>query len=162
MLVASRMTKRRRGIDRARLRPASQVGVVASWLVIAPLGSPVTRLDLRALDVVEASADGLRLVRGDCEVELAIADAARSIERLVHQVDHVIRYGERSVDEPQSPGSSLLFRLTIIELTREGDRIRIGRSLFEMADSSARALRGEVLLVASHPIQAAMVMLVVG
>jgi hypothetical protein len=40
-------------IDRARLLPRSGIGVEAPWLVIAPPGNPVIRLDARLLDRVE-------------------------------------------------------------------------------------------------------------
>jgi len=40
-------------IDRARLLPRSGIGVDGAWLVIAPPGNPVIRLDARLLDRVE-------------------------------------------------------------------------------------------------------------
>lgn len=40
-------------IDRARLLPRSGIGVEAPWLVIAPPGNPIIRLDARLLDRVE-------------------------------------------------------------------------------------------------------------
>lgn len=40
-------------IDRSRLLPRSGIGVDAPWLVIAPPGNPVIRLDARLLDRVE-------------------------------------------------------------------------------------------------------------
>jgi hypothetical protein len=40
-------------IDRARLLPRSGIGVDAPWLVIAPPGNPIIRLDARLLDRVE-------------------------------------------------------------------------------------------------------------
>lgn len=40
-------------VDRARLLPRSGIGVEAPWLVIAPPGNPVIRLDARLLDRVE-------------------------------------------------------------------------------------------------------------
>ena len=40
-------------IDRARLLPRSGIGVDGPWLVIAPPGNPVIRLDSRLLDRVE-------------------------------------------------------------------------------------------------------------
>lgn len=39
--------------NRRRLLPRSGVGVVSPWLVIAPAGHPLTRLDVRLLDSVE-------------------------------------------------------------------------------------------------------------
>lgn len=41
------------GIDRARLLPRSGIGVDGAWLVIAPPGNPIIRLDARLLDRVE-------------------------------------------------------------------------------------------------------------
>ena len=40
-------------LDRARLLPRSGIGVDGPWLVIAPPGNPVIRLDSRLLDRVE-------------------------------------------------------------------------------------------------------------
>lgn len=40
-------------IDRARLLPRSGIGVDGPWLVIAPPGNPIIRLDARLLDRVE-------------------------------------------------------------------------------------------------------------
>lgn len=40
-------------IDRARLLPRSGIGVEAPWLLIAPPGNPIIRLDARLLDRVE-------------------------------------------------------------------------------------------------------------
>jgi hypothetical protein len=40
-------------IDRAKLLPRSGIGVEAPWLVIAPPGNPIIRLDARLLDRVE-------------------------------------------------------------------------------------------------------------
>jgi hypothetical protein len=40
-------------IDRARLLPRSGIGVEEAWLVIAPPGNPIIRLDARLLDRVE-------------------------------------------------------------------------------------------------------------
>src|ERR1700733_5987438 len=40
-------------IDRTRLLPRSGIGVDGPWLVIAPPGNPVIRLDSRLLDRVE-------------------------------------------------------------------------------------------------------------
>jgi hypothetical protein len=40
-------------IDRARLLPRSGIGVDAPWLVIAPPGNPIIKLDARLLDRVE-------------------------------------------------------------------------------------------------------------
>ena len=40
-------------IDRQRLLPRSGIGVDGAWLVIAPPGNPIIRLDARLLDRVE-------------------------------------------------------------------------------------------------------------
>ncbi|HEY5945945.1 MAG TPA: hypothetical protein VIV40_10665, partial [Kofleriaceae bacterium] len=40
-------------IDRTKLLPRSGIGVDAPWLVIAPPGNPIIRLDARLLDRVE-------------------------------------------------------------------------------------------------------------
>ena len=40
-------------LDRARLLPRSGIGVDGAWLVIAPPGNPIIRLDARLLDRVE-------------------------------------------------------------------------------------------------------------
>ena len=41
-------------IDRQRLLPRSGIGVEAPWLVIAPPGNPIIRLDARLLDRAES------------------------------------------------------------------------------------------------------------
>lgn len=41
------------GVDRGRLLPRSGIGVDGAWLVIAPPGNPIIRLDARLLDRVE-------------------------------------------------------------------------------------------------------------
>ena len=43
-------------VDRTRLLPRSGIGVEAPWLIIAPPGNPVIRLDARLLDRVELIA----------------------------------------------------------------------------------------------------------
>src|SRR5439155_6207148 len=40
-------------VDRTKLLPRSGIGVEAPWLVIAPPGNPIIRLDARLLDRVE-------------------------------------------------------------------------------------------------------------
>ena len=40
-------------LDRSRLLPRSGIGVDGAWLVIAPPGNPIIRLDARLLDRVE-------------------------------------------------------------------------------------------------------------
>ena len=92
-------------LRREKLLPKSGVGVVGPWLVIAPPGNPVIRIDLRLLDRTEllgeiderdaahddpdapdAVSDRRRdviLVCGDLEVALYIADGAEAAERIV-------------------------------------------------------------------------------
>lgn len=87
---------------RRHLLPRSGVGVVGSWLVIAPIGNPVIRIDLRLLDRIElfgsqgparegdywASPDRLNdliLVCGELEVALYIADGQDAVQGLAKQ-----------------------------------------------------------------------------
>jgi hypothetical protein len=86
-------------LRRAQLLPKSGIGVVAPWLVIAPSGNPVIRIDLRLLDRVElignidgdeednegATSDEQRdvlLVCGDLEVALHVADGPEAAARI--------------------------------------------------------------------------------
>lgn len=92
-------------LRRAELLPKSGIGVVAPWLVIAPPGNPVIRIDLRLLDRVEligkadiegddggegdaaetGSSDERRdvlLVCGDLEVALVVADGPEAAARI--------------------------------------------------------------------------------
>ena len=55
-------------LDRQRLLPRSGIGVDEAWLVIAPPGNPIIRLDARLLDRVERGASD-RLARGAAGVE---------------------------------------------------------------------------------------------
>ncbi len=75
-------------IDRTRLLPRSGIGVEAPWLVIAPPGNPIIRLDARLLDRVELIgrsptaplvASGLAIagVAGSSTMPLAAACATR-------------------------------------------------------------------------------------
>ena len=84
---------------RTRLLPTSGIGVVAPWLVIAPAGSSIIRIDLRFLDRVELGTcdDGddstdeahrrseVRFACGDLEISLHIADGPEAAERIVRQ-----------------------------------------------------------------------------
>jgi hypothetical protein len=67
-------------IDRTRLLPRSGIGVDGAWLVIAPPGNPIIRLDTRLLDRVELigrSPTGPLV--GSCLATAGVAAAALSI-----------------------------------------------------------------------------------
>ena len=91
---------------RPRLLPRSGVGVVAPWLVIAPPGNPVIRVDLRVLDRVTARSEedeepeemgdpvvvpqhdrrcDLVLSCYELDVCIYIADGPEAVERLVQE-----------------------------------------------------------------------------
>src|SRR5687768_2803743 len=88
-------------LRRAQLLPKSGIGVVAPWLVIAPPGNPVIRIDLRFLDRVELLGEvhedddratppaparserrDLLLVCGDLEVAIYVADGPEAAARI--------------------------------------------------------------------------------
>ena len=104
---------------RTQLLPRSGVGVVAPWLMIAPPGNPVIRLDLRLLDRVEIRPEGepddqaaepdesphdrlcdVLLVCGDLEVALHIADGPEAAERIVQDAAPLTRGTADSVRAP--------------------------------------------------------------
>jgi hypothetical protein len=67
-------------IDRTRLLPRSGIGVDGAWLVIAPPGNPIIRLDTRLLDRIELigrSPTGPLV--GSCLATAGVAAAALSI-----------------------------------------------------------------------------------
>lgn len=92
---------------RPRLLPRSGVGVVAPWLVIAPPGYPILRVDLRVLDQVRVRSEEedeepdeagdpvvgphrdrrceLMLSCHELDVSVYIADGPAAVERLVQE-----------------------------------------------------------------------------
>ena len=85
----------------------------APWLIIAPHGNPVARLDLRVLDRIELNSDDhadhegpkqawgceLLLVCGDLEVAIYIADGVEAAARVVRAAAPLTR--ERSAAPPE-------------------------------------------------------------
>jgi hypothetical protein len=96
----------------SRLLPKSGVGVVAPWLVIAPPGNPVIRLDLRQIDRVAPTEEteeneenedadrgprySLLLACGELEVALYVADGREAVARLVSAAAPLTRFGKKS------------------------------------------------------------------
>ncbi|HSR99596.1 MAG TPA: hypothetical protein VLM79_21230 [Kofleriaceae bacterium] len=67
-------------IDRTRLLPRSGIGVDGAWLVIAPPGNPIIRLDTRLLDRVELiSRSSTGPLVASCLATAGVAAAALSI-----------------------------------------------------------------------------------
>src|ERR1044071_3343053 len=67
-------------IDRIRLLPRSGIGVDGAWLVIAPRGNPIIRLDTRLLDRVELiSRSSTGPLVASCLATAGVAAAALSI-----------------------------------------------------------------------------------
>ena len=100
-----------------QLLPKSGVAVVAPWLVIAPAGNPVIRLDLRLLDHVEirpesedddpddVDAERHRLCEvvltcGELDVGLYIADGPEAAARIVSAAAPLTRSGSKSEAPP--------------------------------------------------------------
>ncbi len=118
-----------------RLLPRSGVGVLAPWLVIAPAGNPVIRIDLRLLDSVEIldsdeyeerdpSEDAeererrradVVLMCGDLDVAMYIADGPEAAMRIVREAAPLTRRNagchDTSAAQP-SPSVSLGERAT--------------------------------------------------
>src|SRR4051794_12431800 len=134
---------------RQQLLPMSGVGVIAPWLVIAPPGEPVIRLDLRLLDRVEILPEAedrprcqVVLSCSDLDVALYIADgpdaAARITEAAAAAVasahalannatsQHVGRLVTLSSSPDGEPGPSDPLAGRSFELSRE--TMRIGRA----------------------------------
>lgn len=146
---------------RRHLLPRSGVGVVGSWLVIAPIGNPVIRIDLRLIDRVDlfgsegparegdywaspARLSDLILVCGELEVSLYIADGPDAVQGLARQAllwtrEH--RYApelDAPPDQtlpvamtPPQPSPPVQATLAIISSTSDGE----DSALDELADT---------------------------
>jgi hypothetical protein len=165
-------------IDRAKLLPRSGIGVVPPWLVIAPPGNPVIRVDLRVLDRVElvgpASIDDdkesdrdaatanqldLVLVCGDLEVALAIADGPEAARQIAEQATSLTR--ESTATAPPADLEHMLIVGTDVVFQR-GEYIVIGTLGFRIHEVREYALRGQnVPLTGGRLLQAALALLVV-
>jgi len=97
--------------------PMSGIGVIAPWLVLAPIGHPVIRLDLRRLDRVEVLKDvseddddaeavvdrwSLLLVCGQLEVAMFVADGLEAVQRLVREATPLTRDHAATDDHPSA------------------------------------------------------------
>jgi hypothetical protein len=173
--------------ERTRLLPKSGVGVVSHWLVIAPPGNPVIRIDLRALDEIwqadrsesedvdddasdhdsdsddGPSVEGARstamLVLGDLWVGLYIADGPEAVGRIVDEAAPHVREatGSRS---PTEAGQLLIIGNDAVR--QVGELIQIGDLTFRISEVREYALRGaNIPLTGGRLLQAAMAMLVV-
>lgn len=134
-------------IGRAQLYPRSGVGVVAPWLVIAPPGNPVIRLDLRLLDRVavwDGSEDDdrpgaeprshLMLACGGLDTCLYIADGADAVEAIVREAAPLTRDGA-SVSLPAST-NQLASEPAVVEASARDSTLH-GRPQLVVVSSSA-------------------------
>jgi proline iminopeptidase len=118
-------------IGRAQLYPRSGVGVAGPWLVIAPPGNPVIRLDLRLLDRVGVWDDDeiegtpgaqprshLMLACGELDTCLYIADGADAVEAIVREASPLTRdgaSGSRPASMDQSPSKPNVAEVSVDE-----------------------------------------------
>lgn len=89
-------------VQRVRL-PRSGIGVIAPWLVIAPPGNPVVRLDLRLVDRVGMigkedgdAPDSLLLTCRGLEVALHVAEGPDAVRRIAKAAAPLTRDERRS------------------------------------------------------------------
>jgi len=162
--------------ERTRLLPKSGVGVVPPWLVIAPPGNPVIRLDLRALDQIrirpadepdETGDDSEQhdplcdviLLCGDLEIAIYVADGPEAAERVVQEAAPLTR------EATGLAAAADLSQLLIIgndAVLQRGDYIQVGKVTFRTSEVRDYALQGANLpLPDGSLLQAAMALLVV-
>ncbi len=167
-----------RAIDRARLLPTSGIGVVAPWLVIAPPGNPVIRIDLRALDRIERRPENeadeepseptddpdhdrrcdVLLACGDLEVTLHVADGPEAAEDIVRQGSPLTREAAGS----DAHGDLELLFVGSDVVCQRGEYIQVGTVAFRINEVREYALRGaNIPLPGGALLQAAMALLVV-
>jgi hypothetical protein len=159
-------------IDRTKLLPRSGAGVVDPWLVLAPPGSPVVRIDLRAVDRVAVSQRGwslrsllrgsrrhhIEVACGEFEIEVYVADGRDAIANLVRQAEPIVHAtaGRRS---------EYVAALVLVDdqaVTLRDDLICVGALAFRTKEVRDYASRGANLpLTGGRPLQAAVAMLVV-
>ncbi len=105
---------------RKQLLPKSGVAVIAPWLVIAPAGNSVIRLDLRLLDCIEIRPEAeddepedvdperdrlceIMLTCGELEVAVYIADGPDAAARIVNAAAPLTRSGSKNDETPRPP-----------------------------------------------------------
>ncbi|HEY5920144.1 MAG TPA: hypothetical protein VIV11_00680 [Kofleriaceae bacterium] len=163
-------------IDRSKLLPRSGVGVVEHWLVIAPPGNPVIRIDLRGLDCIELLeedeterraatdrpedwASNVILSCGDLDVGFYIADGSEAAQRIVREAAPMTREGggDRAgfaLDNFVLVGNDVVFM--------RRDYIQCGQVAFLISEVREYALRGQnIPLTGGRLLQAATALLVV-
>jgi hypothetical protein len=143
--------------------------VAPPWLVIAPAGNPVIRIDLRALDSFDLYDDeqapsdssgsdavasfNLLLCCGDVAVGLSIADGPDAAATLVREAQPLLGL-ERTEDPVVVVGHDVV--------RQDGDHLVIGPQRFLIGEVREYALRGANLpLTGGRMLQAAMALLVV-
>lgn len=145
-------------IERAQLLPRSGVGVAAPWLVIAPPGNPVIRLDLRMLDRVAAWGDeeadresgaaprgNLMLVCGEVDACLYIADGVEAVERIVREASPLTR--ERAAASPPDSTLQPKTRSTSDEASAHGPDAAADVAPFLFVGDDAVLSRGDFIQV---------------
>src|SRR5499426_1189765 len=162
-------------IDRTRLLPRSGIGVDGAWLVIAPPGNPIIRLDARLLDRVELIgrsptaplvASGLATA-GVAAAALSVVPggllACAGLAYLAHERFSEARRRSRSRDLLLALGDlevALLVGTDVVFL--RGDYLQVGQVAFRVSEVREYALRGANLpLTGGRLLQAAMGLLVV-
>ena len=165
-------------IDRAKLLKRSGVGIAGPWLVIAPPGNPVIRLDLRALDHVDVRSNGKRrarsrpaskeqryrrrellLIRGECVVALYIADGAMATRRIARNAAKMTR---SAMGRGQSPDLKSCLFVGEHPVFRRGRYIHVGPHRFRLHEVEEYSRQGaNIPLIDGGLLQAAVVMLIV-
>ncbi|NVB81974.1 MAG: hypothetical protein HOV81_26570 [Kofleriaceae bacterium] len=165
-------------LHRAQLLPKSGVGVVAPWLVIAPPGNAIIRIDLRLLDRVRLHGDdegdepddahdalsNLILVCGDLEIAIYVADGPEAVQRIRAEAAPWTR-DNGGVDSWEAP--SLADRDAFVLVGSDavrcrGEHIEIGPLKLRVDEVREYAIRGANLpLEHGQLLQAATALLVV-
>lgn len=148
-------------IERTNLLPKSGVGLASHWLVVAPPGNPVIRLDLRALDQIRVGSPrcDVILVCGDLEIAIYVADGPAPAERVVREA---VRFTRESTGLAAAADVSQLLIIGNDAVLERGDYIQIGSVAFRTSEVRDYALRGANLPFPDGSLlQAAMAMLVV-
>lgn len=163
-------------LDRSRLLPRSGLAVLPPWLIIAPPGNPIIRLDLRALDLIAVRAEhdnepdeddvpgddrrsDVVLVCGDLEVAIYIADGPDAVAEIVRQARPFTR--ETAQLEAGTDRDPVLF-IGGQPLLQRGEYLCLRDRAFRIGEVRDYALQGaNVPLADGGQLQAALALIVV-
>jgi hypothetical protein len=171
-------------LRRAQLLPRSGVGIVAPWLVIAPPGNDIIRIDLRHLDRVRIHGDDeddepdeaqgarcdLILVCGDLEISIHVADGPEAVQHVLAEAVPWTRDNggpdkplPRAIDDSWEAPDRNAFVLVGSDAVRcRGELVEVGRLAFRIDEVRQYALRGANLpLERGRLLQAATALLTV-